>query len=174
MKPERAVSRDGVTLRAFHEGDLEFLYRVYAASREHEMALLVDWTAAMKEAFLRDQFRLQHHHYQTHYPDASYDVIEKQEEPIGRFYVARMANEVRVMDIALLPDHRGRGIGSALMRELLDEAGRARKFVSLHVENENPAKRLYERLGFIEAGEVGCYELMHWTPPGAVAGEVSR
>jgi ribosomal protein S18 acetylase RimI-like enzyme len=155
-----------VTLRPCSAEDAEFLYRVYASSREREMSLLVDWNDVQKELFLRDQFRLQHHHYQTNYPDARYDIIEKNGEAIGRFYVARMRNEIRIMDIALLAEHRGQGVGRALLEDLLREATGARKFVSLHVEADNPAKRLYERMGFFVAGEVSFYELMHWIPPG--------
>jgi ribosomal protein S18 acetylase RimI-like enzyme len=155
-----------VTLRRFKKADLGFLYRVYAASRAEEMALLTHWSAAEKENFLRFQFEAQHKHYQENYPHARYDIIVKGSERIGRFYVARMQNEIRLMDMALLPEHRNQGIGSALLRDLLDEAEGSRKFVSLHVEPYNPAKRLYERLGFVVVGEVSFYQLMHWIPLG--------
>ena len=129
------------------------------------MSLLVDWSVAQKEVFLREQFRLQHHHYHTHYPNARYDIIEKDSEAVGRFYVERMKQEIRILDIALLPKHRGQGIGGALTEELLDEATRLGKFVSLHVEANNPAKRLYRRLGFVDVGEVSFYKLMRWNQP---------
>lgn len=164
--PQRVAFEGGsVDLRPSTDGDADLLYRVYASSREHEMSLLSDWSQAQKEVFLREQFRLQHHHYHAHYPNAQYDVIEHAGEPIGRLYIARMEDEIRLMDIALLPEHRNHGIGRALMREVLSEAARERKLVSLHVEDQNPAKRLYERMGFVEAGEVSLYKLMHWTPP---------
>lgn len=152
---------DGVTLRAVEERDLEFLYRVYAASREWEMAV-VPWGEADGEAFLRAQFRLQHAHYQAHYPNARFDVICGHGAPIGRLYVAPMEHEVRLMDIALLPEQRGRGIGGALIRDVMSEAKRNGRFVSLHVEPDNPARRLYARLGFVEVEQVGVYRLMHW------------
>lgn len=164
--PARATTLSGVTLRPCGAADLEFLYRVYAASRAAEMALLADWSAAQVEAFLRFQFQAQHRHYQTHYPSARYEVIVRDGENAGRLYVQPMENEIRVMDIALLPQHRGQGIGGALMREVLDEAARTRRFVSLHVEADNPAKRLYERMGFAVAGEASFYKLMRWIPPG--------
>ena len=157
----------GVTLRAFEPSDLEFLYRVYASSRAGEMAMVTDWSEEQKETFLRFQFNAQHTHYQQHYPQASYDIISMGSERIGRFYVERMPKEIRVMDIALLPEYRNQGIGRELMQAVLNEAGRiSPKLVSLHVEPENPAKRLYERLGFTVAGEVSFYQLMHWVPPG--------
>ena len=83
---------------------------------------------------------------------------------IGRLYVDRWADEICLMDIALLPEFRNRGIGGALMRDLLAEAEREGKLLSCHVEEANPAKRLYERLGFVVAGEHTFYKLMHWRP----------
>ena len=155
-----------VGVRPSNEDDLEFLYRVYASSRESEMSLLVEWSATQKDSFLREQFRLQDRHYKTHYPNARFDVIEIDDQPAGRLYVYRMKNEIRLMDIALLPDYRNRGVGRTLVQDLLDEAARVRKFVSLHVEDENPAKRLYQRMGFVDVREVSFYKLMHWVPKG--------
>lgn len=157
-----------VTLRPCRPADLEFLYTVYAGSRADEMALVTDWTEAQKDAFLRFQFQAQHTHYQTSYPDARYDVIVRDGEDIGRLYVARTAHEIRIVDIALLPAYRNQGIGRALVQAVLDEAERAGKIVSIHVEVHNPAKRLYERLGFTVAGEVGVYRLMQWVRPGLI------
>ena len=162
----RPSALDGVTVRPVEDGDLEFLLRVYAASRDREMALVSHWSQTEKETFLQDQFRLQHSHYQTHYPNARYQIILKNAEAIGRLYVAAMKNEIRLMDIALLPEHRNLGIGGALMERLMGEAIESNRFVSLHVEEENPAKHLYLRQGFVDAGEVSFYTLMHWVPAG--------
>jgi len=156
----------GVTLRVMQGHDMEFSYRVYASSRAEEMARLVDWSEARKGEFLRFQFTAQHTHYQTHYPAARYDVIVRDGEDIGRLYVARLHGEIRLMDIALLSEHRNQGIGHALVKELLDEAADDGKPVTLHVEERNPAKRLYERLGFDEVGEETFYKRMCWAPPG--------
>ncbi|MDX1653724.1 MAG: GNAT family N-acetyltransferase [Candidatus Competibacteraceae bacterium] len=156
----------GVARRTFEVRDLEFLYQVYAASRAREMVLLPHWSDGEKEAFLRDQFSLQHTHYQAHYPQARYQVILKEEVAIGRLYVAPLDGEIRLMDIALLPPWRGLGIGSALVREVMEEGRGSGRLVSLHVEADNPARRLYRRLGFVDVGEVGVYRLMHWHPPG--------
>ncbi len=156
----------GVRLRPITDRDLPFLHRVYAESRAEEMALVADWSDAQKAEFLRFQFEAQHAHYTKHYPDARLDVIVLDGEDVGRLYVARLAGEIRLMDIALLAGHRGRGIGGALVRALLEEARRDGCFVTLHVEDHNPARRLYERLGFVKAGEEGIYTRMRWTPPG--------
>ena len=111
-------------------------------------------------------FEAHHRHYHDNYPDARYEIIVRDGEDIGRLYVARMEHEIRLMDITLVTEHRGRGLGRMLVQQLLDEAEQSRKFVSLHVEKANPAKRLYERLGFKLAGGVGIYKLMHWIPAG--------
>lgn len=151
-----------VTLRPVGEGDEEHLRRVYAGTREDELAL-VDWDASAKESFLRQQFDAQDAHYRT-YPDASLDVIDVGGEPAGRLYVARWPDEIRIMDIALLPEYRGRGIGTNLLEALLDEAAMEGKRLSIHVEKVNPARALYERLGFAEAGDRGVYVLLEATP----------
>lgn len=142
--------------------DHEFLYRVYASTRQEELAT-VPWTAEQKEVFLRSQFSLQHQHYQKYYADAAFDVILCAGEPAGRLYVFRSPGEIRIVDIALLPEHRGAGIGGRLLQDLLTEAAASGKRVSIHVERFNPAMRLYERLGFTKQEEVGVYFRMEWS-----------
>ncbi len=158
----------GITLRpARHDGeedDLPFLFRVYAAARADEIAQAVHWTDAQKDGFLRSQFELQHAHYHDHFPKARYHVICESGQPIGRLYVDRGDDEMRLMDIALLPEYRGHGIGGALVAEVLEEARTAGIRVTLHVEATNPAKQLYERQGFRVVEDVGVYERMEWRP----------
>jgi ribosomal protein S18 acetylase RimI-like enzyme len=84
--------------------------------------------------------------------------------PVGRLYLSRWAREHRIVDIALLPEYRGAGLGTALLRDLLDEGAAAGKAVTIHVEKFNPALTLYRRLGFVAAGEEGAYDLMRWKP----------
>jgi len=157
--PDRAP-----TLRAIRAEDREFLFRVYAGTRAEELAL-TDWDEARKQAFLVQQFEAQDHHYRTHYPGARLDLILLDDEPVGRLYVARWREEIRVMDIALLPEHRDRGIGGGLLRELLEEAAATNRRLTIHVERYNPALRLYRRLGFEPAGETGVYLLLAMEPP---------
>lgn len=151
-----------ITFRPITEDDMEFLYQVYASTRQEELAV-TGWSNEEKEKFLRMQFHAQHAHYQEHFSDAAFDVILLDDKPIGRLYVHRLKDEIRVTDIALLPEHRGRGVGSSLLRDLLQEATRAAKAVRLHVEKNNPAKRLYYRMGFRDIEDVGVYDLMEWT-----------
>ncbi|MGZ8165456.1 MAG: GNAT family N-acetyltransferase [Methylobacter sp.] len=152
-------------LRPSTLSDMDFLCQVYASTRFEETAMLIDWTDEQKEIFLRSQFLTQHGSYHQHYPDACYDVIESEDEKIGRFYVAYMESEIRIIDIALLPPFRSQGIGSVLITKVITEAEASQRFISLHVEDYNPAKNLYERMGFTVAGEVTFYKLMHWHPP---------
>ena len=99
-----------ITLRPIEPDDAAFLYRVYASTREAELAL-VDWDAAQKDAFLRMQFLAQAQHYQANYTDTTYQIILLDGQPVGRLYVARWPGEIRIVDIALLPEYRNMGIG---------------------------------------------------------------
>jgi ribosomal protein S18 acetylase RimI-like enzyme len=137
-------------------GDEQFLYRVYASTRTEELAS-VAWDEVQKDAFLRAQFDAQDRWYREHYSRASFDVVLVDGEPAGRLYLNRGDSEIRIVDIALLPEHRGKGVGSALLRDLLAEADARGKRVTIHVERMNPALRLYERLGFSVAEDKGVY-----------------
>lgn len=154
-----------ISFRPIREEDHDFLRRLYASTRDEELAQVTDWSAEQKEAFLSQQFEAQHHHYQKYYPEASFDLILDDGEPIGRLYVSRWEREIRLVDVALAPEARGRGIGTSLLRDLLAEGERTGKTVSIHVERFNPALRLYRRLGFREIEEKGPYFLMEWRPP---------
>jgi ribosomal protein S18 acetylase RimI-like enzyme len=153
-----------VSLRPISTDDEAFLYQVYASTRAEELALL-GWDAARKSAFLRMQFDAQHRHYQDQFPNADFLVIYAGDQPIGRLYVDRGDDEINIVDIALLPEHRRRGIGSALLKAILAEADQTGKPVRIHVERFNPALHLYDRLGFVKTGDSGVYFLME-RPPG--------
>ena len=143
---------------------MELLLRLYATTRADEMAMVTDWTDEQKEAFVRMQFQAQHAWYQEHYGDAQFDVVLIDGVPAGRLYVHRRAKEIRLVDISLMPELRGRGIGGALLRELMAEAEAAGKPLTIHVEKFNPAMRLYLRLGFKPIEDRGPYDLMEWKP----------
>jgi len=153
----------GVSRRAATAADIAFLASVYASTRMDELAL-TDWDAPRKAEFCQMQFVAQDKHYRLHYPTAEYQIIEYHGTPAGRLYVDRWSKEIRIMDIALLPAFRGKGIGTGLLRELQHESAKSRKFLSIHVERFNPALRLYERLGFHMAEDKGVYLLMEWRP----------
>jgi ribosomal protein S18 acetylase RimI-like enzyme len=128
---------------------------------------VVPWPPEQVDAFLRSQFELQHREYARNYPDGSFEVLAVDGADAGRLYVHRTEDELHVVDIALLPEFRGRGIGTALLRGLMEEAAAAGKRVSIYVEETNPAQSLYRRLGFEPVAKHGIYELMEWRPPGA-------
>jgi ribosomal protein S18 acetylase RimI-like enzyme len=151
-------------LRPATKADRAFLVELYGSTRADELAL-VDWDDATKRAFVEHQFSAQDDHYRAHYPGATFDVIELDGERAGRLYVHRGEKEIRIMDIVVAPTFRGRGIGTALIEELMAEAGATGRSLSIHVEMQNPARSLYERLGFVPAGEHGVYVLMKWSQP---------
>lgn len=155
-----------VTLRAAQPQDRDFLFRVYAETRSEELAR-VDWPADFQRQFLRQQFDAQDHAYRNNYPGAEFSVVVVNGEDAGRLFLHRRPDEIRIMDIALLPAHRGRGVGSRLLREVLGEGAATGRPVGIHVEVFNPARRLYERLGFRPAGESGVYCYLVWRPASA-------
>jgi ribosomal protein S18 acetylase RimI-like enzyme len=154
-----ALSDRGVSLRAITSEDQSALYHIYASTREDELARL-DWNDAQKAAFLAMQFNAQHTYYQEQFPRASFQIIMLDGEPIGRIYIERRKDEIRIIDIALLSAYRNRGIGSAFLEAVIAEAERVALPVRIHVEQFNPALRLYIKLGFRIVGETGVYFLM--------------
>jgi ribosomal protein S18 acetylase RimI-like enzyme len=152
-----------VRLRPVGGDDRAFLVELYGSTREDELAQ-VEWDEGAKRAFLEHQFSAQDAHYRANYPGATLDLIEVDGSRAGRLYVHRGPSDVRIMDIAMLPAFRGRGIGTELLRSLIDEAEATGRKLSIHVEMNNPARTLYERLGFRPAGEHGVYVLMERPP----------
>jgi len=163
MTTIRPAKPEPLELRPVTGADAEFLFQVYASTRAEELAR-VNWDAAQREHFLRGQFAAQSQHYTTQYPGAEFQVILAEGQTAGRLYVHRRTEEIRVMDIALLPTFRQRGLGTALLKELLAEGARTNRPVTIHVEIFNPARHWYERLGFQPVAENGVYLLMEWRP----------
>lgn len=157
-----------VTLRPATPVDDAFLRVVYAWTRVDELAM-TPWTDEEKAAFVTMQFEAQRAYYAEVYPDATYDVVVVDGEDAGRLYVARLEDEIRVVDIALLPPFRGRGVGELLLSQVLAEAEASGRRVVIHVEHQNPARNLYERLGFERVEDLGVYHRMEWSAPGPAA-----
>lgn len=155
------MSQRNLSLRPITDDDLPFLNRLYQTTRDYEMALL-DWPEEQKEAFLTMQFEAQHKHYQIHYADADFDIIELGDRPIGRLYLDQREEEFRIVDIALLPKYRRRGIGSYYLKSVMAKAAEQGLPVTIHVEHNNPAMSLYLRLGFVQIDTNGIYHLMKW------------
>lgn len=137
------------------------MYAVYASTRTDELAL-TDWDEAQKAEFLDMQFSAQHQYYQEHYRDTDFLVISRSGQQVGRLYIARWPDEIRIVDLAILPEYRNAGTGTHILKSILQEASAVSKPVRIHVERFNPAQNLYRRLGFIKTGEHGVYDLMQW------------
>ncbi len=153
-----------VTLRPAADADYDFMRRLYASTREEEMQHF-PFDEAQKKVFLDQQFAAQFEHYGIHYPTCERNIIEVDGRPAGRLWIDEWRDQIRLVDIGLMPEHRGSGVGSRLLHEVLDRGARAGKPVTIHVEAFNPALRLYKRLGFEQADTNGVYFLMRWTPP---------
>jgi ribosomal protein S18 acetylase RimI-like enzyme len=151
-----------VTLRPVDVADAELLFRIFASTREQQLAL-AGLPSGQIEALLRMQFLAQDQQYRATHPGAEDSVIVVDGHPAGRLWVARDGDGIRLLDIALLPEHRGRGIGTALIRRLQDEAAAAGLPLRLHVARTNPATSLYLRLGFHPDGGDDVYQAMAWS-----------
>ncbi len=143
--------------------DLDFMKRVYRSTREEELAMS-GWPDEQKDQFIDMQFNAQHVFYQEHYYDSSFELILFDGEPVGRLYVLRSPNEILIVDIAVLLEHRRKGIGSRILRDLIQEATEKKKAVCIHVEKFNPALALYKRLGFnvVEGAGTDVYSYLEW------------
>jgi ribosomal protein S18 acetylase RimI-like enzyme len=151
-----------ISLRPITLEDESFLASLYASTRAEELAQ-TNWSDEQKAMFCRMQFAAQTADYQKNYPDASFQIIERDGVAAGRLLVMRSDEKIHVIDIALMPEHRGAGIGTKLLRELQEEAKAAGKALTVYVERFNPARRLYDRLGFKQVEEKGVYLLLEWS-----------
>lgn len=154
-------TNDSTRLRAATPSDQTFLRAVYASTRAEELAQ-APWSDEQKRAFIDMQFAAQDSDYRKNYPTAQFSIIEVQGVPVGRLYVDRCKEEIRIIDIALLPEHRRAGIGTKLLSELQNESRLAGKALTIHVERFNPALNLYHRLGFRQIEDKGVYLFFEW------------
>ena len=158
-----ALASCGYALRGETEDDLPFLLRLYASTREVELAP-IPWNAEQKQAFLESQFAAQRHHYRTYISACRFEVITLHGEPVGRLYLEPRQTQLYIVDIALMPERRGQGVGSTIMRALQATAQASGRGVGIMVEKFNPALRLYRRLGFREIADHEVYLEMEWLP----------
>ncbi len=164
------VQQTAISWRPARAEDEQFLYDLYCSTREQEISA---WglEAAQRENFLKLQFTARKRHYEIAFPDAEHRIILLDERPAGRMLVFRSEREIRLVDIALLPEHQGRGTGTSLMRELIEEARSAGKPLTLHVGKLNPAARLYQRLGFSVTSDTGADYKMECRPDKPTEGD---
>jgi ribosomal protein S18 acetylase RimI-like enzyme len=152
-----------LNLRPAQEDDQPFLFVLYCDVRGPEIDAW-GWPAAQRGAFLRMQFEAQRRSYRAAYPEAADRIVLSGGAPIGRLLLASESDGMQLIDIALLARFRNRGIGTALLREAIEECGRRHSALRLQVLRGNPALRLYLRIGFRETGSDAMYIQMERTP----------
>ena len=150
-----------VTFRPAVADDDQFLTAVYGSTRTEELAL-TDWDQTRRDGFVKMQFVAQQSHYREHHPEGEHSVILLDGVAAGRLYVANKQAEVRILDITILPEYRNAGVGTPIVEELMREAASISKPLRIYVESFNPSRRLFERLGFVKAGEIGYSFLLEW------------
>ena len=166
----REIKLDGspvVSFRPAAKEDQAFLLDVYGSTRLDELAL-TNWDQTQKDAFVRMQFTAQQLHYSQQYPKAEHLIVLLDGSSIGRLYVANIGTEVRIIDLTILPDYRSAGLGTQILKELMDEAKSRDLPLCIYVESFNPSHRLFLRLGFAKTGESGYSDLLEWRAQPAV------
>lgn len=148
-----------IHLKPITDKDLPFLYKVYCSTRLEELAP-AHFTKQELEDFLQMQFHLQHTQYMNNYENPSFDIILLDTVPVGRLYVDRKEDDIRIIDIALLPEYRRKGIGGTLIGELINESDTKKIPLTLHVEYNNPILPFYKRIGFRSIRDTGVYVFM--------------
>lgn len=142
---------------------MDFLKKVYRSTREAELSW-TSWNEQQKSDFIDQQFHAQHQYYTENYTGAHFTLILAGEQPAGRLYAVEWPDEIRIIDLTLLPDFQGKGYGSKILRSILDLGATIRKKVGIHVERTNPAMKLYHRLGFTIQKDKGVYQFLEWSP----------
>jgi GNAT superfamily N-acetyltransferase len=158
-----ADSAQSISLRPVTADDEGFLLEIYKSSRGDDLRGL-GWTEDRISEFLGMQYEAQQRFFESEYKRAVDEIVLFDGKPAGRLVVERREHEVRLIDVALLPEHRNRGIGSFLIRKLQDEARLERKPLRLQVIRFNRAVNLLERLGLVRTSETGTHFQMEWTP----------
>jgi len=150
-----------LTFRQANADDEPFLLVVYGSTRLEELAL-TNWDEAQRDAFVQMQFTAQQAHYRQNYPSGEHLIILLDGEAIGRLYVAEIAAEIRIIDVTILPEHRNAGIGTPLIRRLMETAAAVGKPLRIYVESFNRSLQLFERLGFRKIDESGYSYFLEW------------
>ncbi len=150
-----------IALRSPEADDEAFLFEIYLSSRGDDLTAM-GWDAERIRTFLETQYAAQQRFLKANYPQGEDRIIMLDTQPIGRIVVERNDQEIRVVDVALLPQYRNSGIGTYLIRELLTEAARLGKPFRTQVIRSSAALGLFERLGIVKIGETGSHYQMEW------------
>jgi len=155
---------NNTVLRKHTDSDIPFMLELYASTRESELAM-TNFTQQEKKDFIYQQFNAQYRHYTQHYCTDAFNIITLDYTPLGRLFVDYWENEIRIVDIAIMPEYRNKGLGTYFFNQLFNEAKSSGKSVTIHVEHNNPAIKLYNRLGFTLKTQTNeIYLLMEWRP----------
>ena len=157
-----------IKLRPALPEDEDFLVAVYGSTRQQEL-VMVPWTDEQKEAFIRFQLKAQLAHYQAEYPNAEYSIILVEALPVGRLYLDRREVEIRIMDLTLLPESRGKGISSPILQHLMEEALESAKILSINIDKLSQSQAIFEHFGFTPSEDSGFHVLYAWKPQNLIA-----
>ena len=152
-----------IQLRPVEEKDAAFIEAVYRTTREAELHL-TNWSEHQKNAFISMQSAAQLADYKTKCPGARFQVIIYNKKDAGRFFTCETENDIRLLDITILPEFTGKGIGTNLLHRLIQRSTKVQKKISLYVLASSPAIKLYQRLGFIHIKSNGLYYYMEREP----------
>lgn len=169
LMKDKTASRSNaasISLRAVAPDDEELLLQIYASTRADEINQ-VAWSDEQKSVFLRWQLEMQRRDYEARFPHADYDIILFKGRPAGRLWVARVEDQIRLLDIAILPEYQNRGIGAYLLQRLITESEKVGKPLRHWIFKSNTAaRRFYERLGFRLIEDDRAYLFMEREPSG--------
>lgn len=143
--------------------DEVFLNELYASTRSREMEI-VPWSGEQKKAFLKMQFEAQDRYYRDRYPNAAFEIIKLNDRPVGRLYHAELADEIRIIDLAFLPEQFDRNVFIGLLEKMLRKGERAGKPVQIYLEADDPAIEIFVALGFRQIDRHGIYFLWQYQP----------
>ncbi len=161
--PKIGLNVEGLNFKAISENDMAFLLTLYSSTRWQEVQQ-APWSDQQRLDFLKQQFEAQHTHYQSHYQNADYLVIKQSQENIGRIYIDRDETSICLIDIALLPEFKYKGMGTKILKVIIQEANNTQKKIVIHVENYNPAYQWYLKHGFKQVEDKGVYQYMEYSP----------
>lgn len=145
------------------KSDEQFLTELYASTRAAEMAI-APWNEEQKRAFLKMQFEAQDRYYRERYPNASFEIIKLNDQSVGRFYHAELADQIRIIDLAFLPEHFDKKVFIELVERMMQKGEQAGKPVRIYLESLDPTVEIFVNLGFQKIDEHGIYFLWQYQP----------
>ena len=163
LDQSKRVRPETLELRPVSEADRDFLLRVYADARRDELER-TNWPDEQKRLFVEHQFDAQTRHYREVYPASKHLIINWNDEPVGRLFISSDPEEIAILDVTVLEEYRGRGIGTRIIESLTSDAAASQQRVRIYVEFFNPSGAFFQRRGFEPAEQDGIYIKFVWSP----------